>query len=133
MVSTAGILGNNSVGYKHKFGKVNRAIRRSSNRLLERVFLKKRHYTVKSQNNEFVEVIWGTPDYKRLLNCYEHISYGIYYHHFGKRFTGKLKIFPGYFYKEDINARSFNQFVKDKVELELKEIKKTHNKNTKYG
>ena len=124
MISTAGIIGNNSVGYQHKFGKVERAIRRSSNKLLEKVFIKKQHYTVKTQNNKYIEVIWGTPDYKRLLSCYKHISYGIYYHHFGKRFIGKLKIIPGYFHKEDINARNFNQFIRDKTELELKDIKK---------
>ena len=28
MVSIAGIIGNNSIGYQHKFGKVNRAIKR---------------------------------------------------------------------------------------------------------
>ena len=124
MVSTAGIIGNNSIGYQHKFGKVNRAIRRSSNRLLEKVFLRKKHYLIKTKNNEFIEVIWGTPDYERLLCCYEHISYGIYYHHFGERFLGKLKIIPGYFHKEDKNARTFNQFIRDKTELELKETDK---------
>lgn len=129
MVSTAGVLGNNSVGYQHKFGKVDRAIRRSSNRLLEKVFLKKQHYTVKTKNNDFIEVIWGTPDYKRLLSCYEHISYGIYHHHFGKRFIGELKIIPGYFHKEDINARNFNQFIRDKTELELKNVKKYGSNN----
>ena len=74
-------------------------------------------------------MIWGTPDYKRLLSCYEHISYGIYYHHFGKRFIGKLKIVPGYFHKKDINARVFNQFMRDKTELELKDAPKYGSNN----
>lgn len=129
MVSTAGILGNNSVGYQHKFGKVDRAIRRSSNRLLEKVFIKKQHYRVKTQNNNFIEVIWGTPDYKRLLSCYEHIAYGIYHHHYGKRFIGELKIMPGYFHKEDSNAHNFNQFIRDKTELELKGVPKYGSNN----
>jgi hypothetical protein len=66
MVSTAGIIGNNSIGYHHKLGKVDRAIRRSSNRLIENVFLRKKHYFFQSENNQFIEVIWGTPDYDRL-------------------------------------------------------------------
>ncbi len=33
MVSLAGIFGNNSIGFKHKFSKVDRAIKRSSMRL----------------------------------------------------------------------------------------------------
>ena len=119
MVSTAGIIGNNSIGYRHKFGKVDRAIRRSSNRLIEKVFLKKKHYLIKAEENKFIEVIWGTPDYARLLNCYEHISYGIYRHHFKVRFRGKLKVMPGYFHKNDENAKTFNEFMRHKTALEL--------------
>jgi hypothetical protein len=39
MVSLAGVIGNNSIGYRHHMGKVNRAIKRSSYKLLEEVFL----------------------------------------------------------------------------------------------
>ena len=120
MVSTAGIIGNNSIGYQHKFGKVDRAIRRSSNRLLEKVFLKKQHYIIKTNGNQFFEIIWGTPDYDRLISCYEHISYGIFYHHFRRRFVGEVKILPGYLHKESENARVFNQFMRDKTDLELR-------------
>ena len=119
MVSTAGIIGNNSIGYQHKLGKVDRAIRRSSNRLIEKVFLKKKHYVIETEKNHFIEVIWGTPDYSRLITCYEHIAYGIYYHHFGKRFVGKVKVLPGYFHNSDENSKSFTQFMRDKTELEL--------------
>lgn len=42
MVSLSGIIGNNSIGYRHKLGKVDRAIRRSSNRLLDKVLLQKK-------------------------------------------------------------------------------------------
>src|SRR3954451_9328117 len=37
MVSLAGIIGNNSIGYSHKLRKLDRAIRLSANRLLEEV------------------------------------------------------------------------------------------------
>src|SRR5438876_341492 len=42
MVSLAGIIGNNSIGYMHKLGKVDRAIRNSANRLLDRVLIEKK-------------------------------------------------------------------------------------------
>ena len=74
MVSLAGIFGNNSIGYLHKFTKVNRAIRRTSNRLLDKAFTKRKHYHLKSDNG-FLEVIWGTPDHARLISCFEHIAY----------------------------------------------------------
>src|SRR5690606_38612967 len=39
MVSIAGMLGNNSIGYQHYNGKIQRALRRTSYKLLEKVFL----------------------------------------------------------------------------------------------
>jgi hypothetical protein len=58
MVSLAGIIGNNSIGYRHKFGKVNKAVRRSANRLLEEVFVKKKHvFVVEVGPNKFIDVI----------------------------------------------------------------------------
>lgn len=119
MVSTAGIIGNNSIGYRHKLGKVNRAIRRSSSRLLEKVFLQRKHFFIKTENNLFIEVVWGTPDYERLLSCYKHICYGLHYHHFKSRFVGNIKIIPGYFYKKDKNAKTFNTFMRHKTAIEL--------------
>jgi hypothetical protein len=40
-----------------------------------------------------------------------------------------LKIIPGYFHKKDITARNFNQFIRDKTELELKDVKKYGSNN----
>lgn len=60
MVSLAGIIGNNSIGYRHKFGKVNKAIRRSANRLLDSVFAKKQHvFVIEVRPNKFIDVIGG--------------------------------------------------------------------------
>lgn len=119
MVSLAGIFGNNSIGYMHKLGKVDRAIRRSSRRLLEKVFTKKKHYLFEAGDNKFYEVIWGTPDQKRLQNCFNHIAYGIHYHHFGNRFSGKTQILLGYLHHEDKNSRNFISFIKDKALSDL--------------
>jgi len=118
MVSLAGIFGNNSIGYMHKFGKVDRAIRRSSKRLLDKVFIKKKHYLFEADNNKFYEVIWGTPDQGRLEKCFEHISYGIHYHHFGTRFSGKMKILLGYLHHEDQNPKNFISFIKDRASID---------------
>ena len=121
MVSLAGIFGNNSIGYLHKFTKVNRAIIRSSNRLLDKVFKKRKHYHLKG-NNGFLEIIWGTPDHKRLINCFEHIAYGLHYHHLNKQFKGRVKIILGYLHSEDENHNNFVQFVKHQSKIDLKNI-----------
>jgi len=121
MVSLAGIFGNNSIGYLHKFTKVNRAIRRTSNRLLDKVFIKKKHYNLKSDNG-FLEVIWGTPDHKRLINCFEHIAYGLHFHHLKKRFKGEIKVVLGYLHSEDESNNNFVQFLKDRAAIDLRHI-----------
>lgn len=121
MVSLAGIFGNNSIGYQHKFTKVNRAIRRTSNRLLDKAFKKRKHYYLKSDNG-FLEVIWGTPDHQKLLNCFEHIAYGLHYNHLNKRFKGEVKIVLGYLHSKDENNNTFVQFLKDRAEIDLKDL-----------
>jgi len=121
MVSLAGIFGNNSIGYSHKFTKVNRAIRRTSNKLLDRAFIKRKHYHLK-RDNVFLEIIWGTPDHKRLINCFEHIAYGLHYHHLQKRFKGEIKVILGYLHSEDEGNNNFVQFIKDRVSIDLKDI-----------
>lgn len=121
MVSLAGIFGNNSIGYLHKFTKVNRAIRRTSNSLLDKAFKKRKHYHLKN-DNEFLEIIWGTPDHKRLINCFEHIAYGLHYHHLQKRFKGEVKVLLGYLHSKDESNNNFVQFLKDRAAIDLKGI-----------
>jgi hypothetical protein len=75
MVSLAGMIGNNSIGYLHKFTKVDRAIQKSAHKLIENVFLKKEKYYFKIEDNKFIELIWGTPDFDRLENCFKHIAF----------------------------------------------------------
>ena len=78
MVNLAGIFGNNSIGYWHKLGKVDRALRHRSKSLLGAAFKNRRHYNL-NKDNKFLEIIWGTPDQDRLNRCFSQIAYGIYY------------------------------------------------------
>jgi hypothetical protein len=119
MVSLAGIIGSNSIGYRHRFGKVDRTIRRSSSRLLEKVVRKKKTFVIETSRNEFIEVIWGTPDVERLNKCFEHIARGLYFHHFKTRFQGHVRVQLGYLTHDDASSRNFSQFIKRKVELDL--------------
>lgn len=132
MVSLAGIFGNNSIGLTHKFTKVNRAIIRSSDKLLDEAFTKRKHYHLK-RDNAFLEVIWGTPDYARLINCFEHIAYGLHYHHLKQYFSGEIKVVLGYLNSKDEDNNSFIKFLKDRAEIDLKEIPKNgSNKDVFY-
>ena len=120
MVSLAGIIGNNSIGYSHKFGKVDRAIKRSSGRLLEKVLIKNRQIqTIKLESNNFINVIWGTPDIARLNKCFEHIARGLYFHHFQLRFNGEVRINVGYLKLDNPLKANFQSFLYDRLELDL--------------
>ncbi len=122
MISLAGIFGNNSIGYSHKFTKVNRAIRRSANRLLDVAFVKRKHYILEN-NNQFLEVIWGTPDHDRLRKCFTHIAYGLHYYHFQQRFQGEVKILLGYLHSSDKSNNNFVQFIKAIAARDLNGVK----------
>lgn len=118
MVSIAGIIGNNSIGYQHYSGKIQRALRRTSYKLLEKVFLRKELVRI-GDENKFIEILWGTPDYERLINCFSHIAYGIYYHHFKQKFNGELKPYLGFLHTNEQNPKAFKAFIKEKVRVEL--------------
>ncbi|BFM13930.1 hypothetical protein R50073_01130 [Maricurvus nonylphenolicus] len=118
MVSIAGIIGNNSIGYQHYNGKIQRALKRTSYKLLDKVFLKKQMSRV-GEENEFLDILWGTPDYTRLISCFEHIAMGIYRHHFGKRFQGELKPYLGFLHTNEQNLKAFKEWMQLKANKEL--------------
>ncbi|MFS2160657.1 hypothetical protein ACCD10_25410 [Pseudomonas sp. Pseusp122] len=127
MVSIAGIIGNNSIGYEHYHGKIQRTLKRSSYRLLERIFLKRKVIRFENEN-KFLDILWGTPDYERLVSCFTHIAHGLYRHQFQKTFHGTLKASLGFLHSSDNNARIFRDFLKHKASLELTE-KEKHGEN----
>lgn len=122
MVSLAGIVGNNSIGYMHGMTKVDRAMRISAGRLLDQVLIEKKEVLkIDLGDNRFTDIIVGTPDVQRLRECFEHIAYGLHQAHYRRRFVGKVNIFLGYLFHADGNSKTFAEFIADKVELELKD------------
>lgn len=121
MVSIAGVVGNNSIGYIHSMGKVSRALRRTSNKLLSKVFLKRRHDKLIIKNNKFIDVIWGTPDVERLNECFKHIAYGLYFHHFGSKFIGEVKMILGFLTHKETNPNNFKNFIKHRFDVDLRD------------
>lgn len=122
MASIAGIIGNNETGLRHKLTKVDRAFRRTSWRLLDRVFSSREHFIVKDLGEgQFIEVIWGTPDHERLIRCFEAISYGIMFRELGAPFRGGFKVFLGHLRYSDPNSAEFKRFIKDRIDLDMRE------------
>lgn len=119
MVSLAGVFGNNSTGYAHRLGKVNRAVLRSSRRLLSAVFKRRRSYVVQLEQNGFLELIWGTPDLARLQACFDRIARALHLHHFGTPFRGEVVTHFGYVHPTEPNAGTFRDFLRHRVALDL--------------
>ena len=119
LISLAGIIGNNSIGYTHKFTKVNRAIKRSAFRLLDEAMNEKRLEWLEFAPNKFIDVIWGTPDYVRLSNCFDRIARALYFNSFGSRFLGTTRVLLGYVLDQSKNPAEFKKFIKEKVKSEL--------------
>lgn len=112
MMSLAGIVGNNSIGYRHWTGKVDRALRRSSYRVLNSSVLKpKRIERLVTDGNQFLDVIWGTPDFSRLYKCFEHVLRGLYFHDFGRRFEGEVRVMPGFVKHEPGHAQTWQKLI----------------------
>ncbi len=120
MVSLAGIIGSNSIGYNHKFTKVVRSIKRTSFRILMDAMKNQSVHWVEVAPNKFIDVIWGTPDFQRLEKCFDHMVRGLHYHHFGRKFLGETSTLLGYTHDQEHNPAEFKRFIKAKVEEELR-------------
>lgn len=132
MVSIAGILGNNSIGYEHYHGKIQRSLKRSSYKLLKQVFLKGEILRV-ADNNKFMDLLWGTPDHPRLMDCFRHIAYGIHRYHFGINFTGKIKPYLSFIHPAEDNPQEFKKFIEHKASMDLDgKTKHGHNQEVFY-
>jgi hypothetical protein len=119
MVCLAGIIGSNSIGYKHYATKVRRSLKRSSYKLLDEVFVSKSLHKLDLSENKFIDVIWGKPDYERLTRCFDHIARGLYYQDFNEKFRGSTKCILGFTKQGDPNSHEFQRLVRDKTKTEL--------------
>jgi hypothetical protein len=119
MASLAGLIGNNSVGFRHKFTKVNRAIYRSKFALLDQAMSEQRWEYLKVGPNQYLDVLWGKPNYDRLNTCLDRIARGLYYAYFSKKFFGSTKAILAYVGKQAQNQAEFQRFIRDKFIMEL--------------
>ena len=122
MVSLAGIIGSNSIGYRHKFTKVDRALRRESYRQLNEVFEKKEFFKVRLEENKFIEVIHGTSDQTRISRIFDQICRGLSFHLTGKKFKGRTKALLGFTHIDQANPREFQKMIRNRVEEELTDL-----------
>lgn len=70
-------------------------------------------------DNKFIDVIVGTPDADRLVQCFDRIVRGLYYHHFGTKLIGETKSLLGFVLHKSVSAKNFQKFIKRRAEMEL--------------
>ncbi|MCZ2442845.1 MAG: hypothetical protein LC101_03605 [Flavobacteriales bacterium] len=119
MISLAGVLGNNSIGYAHHLRKGMRAIKNSAFKLLTQAYKIKETRKVNLGNNRFIELIWGTPDSDRLIQSFERIAIALYLHYRKTKFKGEVRILLGHLSYTDKNSQTFVQFIKDRAAIDL--------------
>jgi len=124
MISLAGMLGNNNIGHHIAEGKASRAIKRHSKKILNKVFLNRKTHRIDLENNNYLSFIIGTPDADLLIRSFEHIAYGIHYHHFGIRFKGTLKILMGFLYFGNESQETFKNYLKHGYANEFNKLPK---------
>lgn len=118
MISIAGIVGNNFVGFMHNATKVDRAIKRKSRQFLYKAIIRNaKNKTVKIEGYEF-PVCWGTPDYFRLIDCFRNIAYGLRFHEFKTVFFGDVKVLLAFVNYTSKNTNTFVKFMHKRFEME---------------
>lgn len=123
MISLAGMLGNNSIGYAHSITKVDRALRRSSYKLIERIFVSNRKFVrIDLGGNKFIDAIAGTPDIDRLNMCFKHIALGIYRHHFSTNFKGEIKALVSFLIIEHQGRSKLQEFLLARARRDARDL-----------
>lgn len=122
LISLARIIGNNEIAQKLGNSKVRRTFSRTPH-LIESVFKWREEFTVAIGNEKF-DIAAGIPDALRLESCFRSIFYGIYRHHFGKMFSGEIRVFMEFLDYLDENVNNIKKYIslRAPIDLESKEI-----------
>lgn len=119
MVSIAGVVGNNLLGYLHTQSKVSRALRRKSSDFINKVVLKNaKSIDFETKDGTKYPVLLGNPDLSRLKKCFEYIAYGLYYHEFNHSFKGNMKVIPGFVKYDDKDINMLVELMRRKIEVD---------------
>jgi len=112
MACLAGILGNNIIGIIQTRTKVKRALTRKERFSIHSLMKDPKELLIKTDEGEFIPILQGSPDFDRLINCFKHISCGLYYTEFKKIFEGECVIFLGFIKYNDINSEKIKLLCK---------------------
>ncbi|MEI6864652.1 hypothetical protein [Flavicella sp.] len=119
LLSLSGLMKNNPVGNFHQLTKANRSLKRKNKDFIEKQILRNHKYAkIKTTDGKFRLVSIGNPNSERLINCLEHIAYGLFYQEFKEKFEGETKMVLEFIEYADENMQTFKKFLKKSFELE---------------
>ncbi len=113
MFSLAGLINNNFVGQMLHTTKIPRALKRKSETFISDQVLRNHEFkTIKSSNNKTKIASIGQPNFDRLIDCFEHIAYGLYYYEFKNTFEGDIAVIMDFLEYEDKDFVSMVKIIK---------------------
>lgn len=118
LLSIASIVGNNYLGFLHTQTKISRALRRKSQNFLEKAVMRNAKTFVLNSNKSKFVVSQGSPDYHRLVNCFENIAAGLFFKEFNKVFNGEFKMFFGFLKYADEDTNTFVKFARERWNID---------------
>ena len=124
----AGLVGNNSIAFIHNATKVKRMIERYGDHFIEVFNKNAEHKTFKTSNGLTFPIAYGMPDIPRLIRCFEHIAYGLYYHVHKERFNGTCKVIPSFVNYTNANMRALVDVITRRYAFHEKD-----NETAEYG
>jgi hypothetical protein len=120
----AGIVGNNVIGFFHAHTKVRRSLERKGRNYINELMTDVKEFNLKSAKDYKFPVLVGRPDLQRLHSCFEHISNGLFYNKFSKRFIGQIHIIIDFITYEDPKSEQYKLLCRKRFELEPNKPKK---------
>lgn len=118
MMSLAGIISNNFIGLIHSNTKVKRALIKKGKEYLKSVIRNPKIALIRTHEEKEFAIIFGNPDFKRLLKCFEHIAYGLFYNEFSDSFNGKIRMILGFINYTDPYMQTLVKFMQNRFDLE---------------
>ncbi|MFV0312938.1 MAG: hypothetical protein ACK5KN_14990, partial [Dysgonomonas sp.] len=113
MMLITATVGGNSIAFRHLHTKVKRALARKSYTFFEKQIMNNpEEFVLTTKNGIKFPVLKGKIDTDRLIKCFEHIAYGLYYHEFGKVFEGECKLFIGTLLYQENNQKELLKMIK---------------------
>ncbi len=117
MACLTGIVENNAIGYFHNKTKVKRALERKNRHFIKSIFKDPKAFLIHTDKGDF-PLIQGSPHYERMVKCFEHIAYGLFYHEFKQVFDGECRVFLGFLKYHDENMEKTKTLIRKLYDIE---------------